>query len=122
MNKTTYITEHEHERCKKVIYAYSELFENEDIVVLDAGKYGFVKLQYYKPGYGFDSMEIFVNSEKLFNNLWQEWFNIQLFSLVPECTDEEITLRKIFQNLSSDKQKELLNKRYYFENKVNEQA
>ena len=108
------------ERCKKVIYAYSELFENEDIIVLDAGKYGFVKLQYYEFGYGFDSMEIFVNSEKLFNNLWQEWFNIQLFALVSECTDEEITPRKIFQNLSSDKQKELLNKRYYFENKVNE--
>jgi len=120
MNKITYITKNEHDKCKKVVQAYAELFESEDIVVLDAGKYGFIKLRYYNPVYGFGSMEIYVNSKKLFDSLWEDWFNAQLFSLRTQNTDEDIEFEKIFCNLPFYKQKELLDKRSYFENKVNE--
>ena len=49
----SYITDIERERCKKVAAAYAELYELESILVLDVGRYGFVKLQYYTPEYGF---------------------------------------------------------------------
>jgi hypothetical protein len=41
MGKIVYITEVEHEKWKKVAAAFTELYELEDIVVLDAGIYGF---------------------------------------------------------------------------------
>ena len=44
--KQTYITDGEREKCQKVVDAFSELFENEDLTVINAGKYGFIKLQY----------------------------------------------------------------------------
>ena len=47
----SYITDIERERCKKVAAAYAELYELESILVLDVGRYGFVKLQYYTPEY-----------------------------------------------------------------------
>ena len=50
----SYITDIERERCKKVAAAYAELYELENILVLDVGRYGFVKLQYYTPEYGFN--------------------------------------------------------------------
>ncbi len=47
MEKQVYITEEEREKCRKVIDAFAELYEieNEDILVVDAGRYGFVKMQ-----------------------------------------------------------------------------
>ena len=53
----SYITDIERERCKKVAAAYAELYELESILVLDVGRYGFVKLQYYTPEYGFNRSE-----------------------------------------------------------------
>ena len=41
---------------KKVAAAYAELYELESILVLDVGRYGFVKLQYYTPEYGFNAV------------------------------------------------------------------
>ena len=52
----SYITDIERERCKKVAAAYAELYELESILVLDVGRYGFVKLQYYTPEYGFNDV------------------------------------------------------------------
>lgn len=46
--KQTYITDEERVNCQKVADAFMELFENEDLIVLNAGKYGFVKLQYFR--------------------------------------------------------------------------
>ncbi|MCI8923999.1 MAG: hypothetical protein HFI45_08410 [Lachnospiraceae bacterium] len=47
MGEGTYITDEEREKCRKVADAFGELYEVTDIAVVDAGKYGFVKLQYY---------------------------------------------------------------------------
>lgn len=49
MEKKQYITGEEREKCRKVADAFAEL-EDADVVVVDAGRYGFVKLQYYTPG------------------------------------------------------------------------
>ncbi len=39
MNQKTFITSIEREKCSKIVNAYKELFDNEDIAVIDAGKY-----------------------------------------------------------------------------------
>ena len=44
--KKSYITEAEKEKCRQVADAFAELYELENILVMDAGRYGFVKLQY----------------------------------------------------------------------------
>lgn len=43
MEQKTYITKEERKKCQRVADAFVEL-ENEDIVVVDVGRYGFVKL------------------------------------------------------------------------------
>lgn len=40
-----YITDEERKKCQNVAEAFRELYELTDVVVVDAGKYGFVKLQ-----------------------------------------------------------------------------
>lgn len=52
--KEIYITDSEREKCRKVADAFAELYEIENILVVDAGRYGFVKLQYYRPPQGFE--------------------------------------------------------------------
>lgn len=73
MEQGKYITEAERAKCKCVADAFAELYEEDDILVLDAGRYGFVELQYFKSGLGFDSNTIFNDSRKLFEELWGNW-------------------------------------------------
>ena len=77
--KETYITEDEQLKCQKVANAFAELYKIENILVLDAGRYGFVKLQYYRLPQGFEDVITFTDSRSMFENLWQEWFDTKLF-------------------------------------------
>ena len=60
MEKTVYITEEEREKCRKVIDVFEELYEieDEDILLVDVGRYGFVKLQCYTASHGFEPIYI----------------------------------------------------------------
>ena len=78
MEKKTYITEAERKKCRRVADAFAEL-EDADVVVVDVGRYGFVKLQYYTPPIGFENDFTFTDSRELFEDLWQEWLNMQLY-------------------------------------------
>lgn len=49
MEKQIYISEKERVKCKKVADAFAELYEMENILVIDVRRYGYVNLQYYKP-------------------------------------------------------------------------
>ena len=79
--KEKYITDDEREKCRKVADAFAELYEIENILVVDAGRYGFVKLQYYKPPQGFEDAITFTDSRSMFENLCEEWLDTQLFLL-----------------------------------------
>ena len=79
--KEKYITDDEMEKCRKVVDAFAELYEIENILVVDAGRYGFVKLQYYRPPQGFEDAITFTDSRSMFENLWEEWFDTQMFLL-----------------------------------------
>ena len=84
MEKQVYITAEEQAKCQKVADAFAELYEMENIVVLDAGRYGFVELKYYKPPHGFSEDETFTDSKALFDALWKEWYDTTLYLLAKE--------------------------------------
>lgn len=116
MEKKKYISENEREKCLKVIDAFAELYEttNDDIVVLDGGRYGFIKLQYYKFPNGFNTSMTFTDSVSLFDDLWEDWLNMQLFELVKGTPLIELDYEDIFKCMPEEKQETLMEKRGYF--------
>lgn len=109
--KQTYITDEERENCQKVVDAFAELFENEDLTVVNAGKYGFIKLQYYRSDLGFDNAFSFNDSRRLFNDLWEEWLDTQLLNIAGDTPMEEMDYGDILKCLPQEKQQELLDMR-----------
>lgn len=112
--KEIYITEEEKGKCQKVADAFAELYEIENIVVMDVGRYGYVKLQYYKPPQGFDDVITFTDSRSMFEDLWEEWFYTQLLMLAKGTPMAEMGYEDIFKCLPKEKQKELLDKKAEF--------
>ena len=113
MDKKAYITEEEQRKCRKVVDAFAEL-EDVDVVVVDAGRYGFVKLQYYTPPTGFENDFTFTDSGALFDDLWEEWLHTQLIMLAREMKIEDIDYDDIFRQLPGEKQNELMGRRQHF--------
>ena len=120
MEKQVYITEGEREMCRRVIDAFAELYEieDEDILVVDAGRYGFVKLQCYIPSYGFEELDTYTDSHSLFAGLWDEWFSINLFLIAREMQLDNIVGEEVFNILPKEKQSELIGKKADFAKKA----
>ena len=108
MEKQVYITEEEREKCKKVVDAFTELYEMADIVVADVGRYGFVMLKYYMPPHGFEEDATFTDSVALFEELWQEWLNMKLYLLAKDTLLLEKGYKGVFESLPEEKQSELI--------------
>ena len=85
-----------------------------DIVVIDAGRYGFVKLQYYTPPTSFENDFTFTNSRALFHDLWEEWLHTQLILIARETKIEDIDYDDIFRQLPEEKQNERVGRKQYF--------
>lgn len=117
-SRKNYITKEEQRKCRKVRIAFAELLREEDIVVLDAGKYGFVKLQYYKFPFGFSDITNFTDSRRLFTDLWEDWRNLQLLSLSKGTPLADRNYKEMYQSLPKRKQREFVRKRRYFEIKA----
>lgn len=120
MEKKVYITEAEREKCRKVIDAFAELYEmeDEDILVVDAGRYGFVKLQCYTPSYGFEVSDTYTDSKSLFNGLWEEWLSLNIFLIAKEMQLDDIVYDEVFNILPKEKQSEIIEKKDYFAKKA----
>jgi len=114
MEKQVYITEKEGAKCQKVVDAFVGLYEMEDIVVLDAGRYGFVELKYYKPPHGFEEDATFTDSRALFEELWQEWLHITLYLTAKEMKLDNIIYEEVFNNLSKEKQSAIIGRKADF--------
>lgn len=112
--KEVYITAEERKKCQKVADAFAELYEIENILVMDAGKYGFVKLQYYSKQRGFENVFTFVDSKSLFDDLWQEWFDTKLILRARETPMQEMDYEEIFNCLSEQEKNELLDRKTEF--------
>lgn len=119
MKNKRYITDEEHRKCRKVADAFADL-ENEDldIVVADAGRYGFVRLLYYDECDGFDRAVCYTDSTALFNDLWKDWLNGQLFQIALENPPlMDLDYEDIFRSLPKEKQEELMSRRHYYAQK-----
>ncbi len=114
----TYISDEERKKCRKVAHAFAELYRHEDLLVLDAGKYGFIKLQYYKVPFGFEDAIIFTDSKELFKDLWKEWLYTQLLDWAKNTPIMELDYKEIFKCMPPQKQKELIKKKSYLKKKL----
>ena len=112
--KEVYITAEERKKCQKVADAFAELYEIENILVMDAGRYGFVKLQYYSKQRGFENVFTFVDSKSLFDDLWQEWFDTKLILRARETPMQEMDYEEIFNCLPEQEKNELLDRKKEF--------
>ena len=118
MEKQVYITEEERAKCQKVVDAFAELCEMESIVVLDASRYGFVMLKYYKPPHGFEEDETFTDSKALFDALWKEWYDTTLYLTAKEMKLDDILYEEVFNRLSKEKQSVIIGKKSDFAQKA----
>ncbi len=120
MDKKVYITEEEREKCRRVIDAFAELYEmeNEDMLVVDTGRYGFVKLQCYTPSYGFEELDTYTDSHSLFEGLWEEWLNLNVVLLASEMQLADVLYDDLFNNLPKEKQSELIGRKADFAQKA----
>ena len=120
MEKQAYITEEEREKCRKVIDAFAELYEieDEDILVVDVGRYGFIKLQCYTPSYGFEVPDTYTDSNSLFEGLWDEWLSLNVFLLAKEMQLDDILYEDVFNILPKEKQSELIGRKDDFAKKA----
>ena len=103
-----------------MIDAFAELYEieDEDILLVDAGRYGFVKLQCYTPSYGFEELDTYTDSNSLFEGLWDEWLNLNLFLIAREMQIDDIVGEEVFNILSKEKQSELTGRKDDFAKKA----
>lgn len=118
MEEKSYISMEERKKCRRVAAAFSEMYELTDVVVVDAGRYGFVKLQYYREPHGFELLSTFTDSSRLFEALWQDWFEEQVLAAVYGTALEELEYEEIYALLPKEKQDEIRYKKAYFESMV----
>lgn len=113
-----YISEEERVKCRKVVNAYSRELDNAGVIVIEAGRYGFVKLMYYKFPDGFGDVATFTDSRELFLDLWEEWLEEQLLEFAKNTPMAEMDYGDMFKCLPKEKQAELMAKREYFAQKA----
>lgn len=103
-----------------MIDAFAELYEieDEDMLVTDVVRYGFVKLQYYIPSYGFEELDTYTDNNSLFEGLWDEWFNLNVFLLAREMWLDDVLYEEIFYSLPKEKQSELIGRKADFAEKA----
>lgn len=118
MEKLVYITEEERVKCQKVVDVFAELYNMEDIVVVDVGRYGFVMLKYYVPPHGFEEDATFTDSRELFEALWQEWLNTILYLIAKEMQLDDILYGEVFNRLTKEKQSALIGRKANFAKKA----
>ncbi len=118
MGKQEYITEEEKVKCRKIMEVYKELYEESDLLVLDAGRYGFVKLQYYRESDGFENVKTYTESRILFEDLWDEWFFTCLLKSVEGTPMQEREYGEIYASLPVERQREIMEMRSYFADKA----
>ena len=112
--KKKYITEEEKIKCKAVIRAFQELYDKEDIIALVAGDYGIVVLQWYEKNYGFNQVTTFTDYKELYQYLWEQWREYELFRRMEGTQWEEADYDTMFSKLGKKNQREFMEKRVFF--------
>ena len=113
MRQRIYITNQETQKCKKVVQAFNDFLQQTDILVLDTGRYGFALLKYFDHD-EFGCIETYINSNELFDALWQEWIKEKLISLYIDTSIINFDYEEMFNKLSIKTQNEILEAREHF--------
>ena len=74
--------------------------------------------QPYIPSYGFEQLDTYTDSHSLFEGLWEEWFNLNLFLTAREMQRGDVFDEEILDILPKEKQSELIGKKADFANKT----
>ena len=83
-----------------------------------AGRFGFVRLQWFNEYMEFDSAVAYTDSGELFEELWRIWYEYQVLTSVLGTEIAELDYDDIFKCLPKEKQKEITEKRLYFAKKA----
>ncbi len=118
MEKESYITKEEQAKCRSVADAFSELYEKSDVIAIDAGRFGFVVLQFFNGQTEFNSNTVYNNGKDLFEDLWEIWKDERLMEIVSGTPMEEWDYEEIFGYMPEETQLEIMEKRKYFANKA----
>ncbi|MCM1184580.1 MAG: hypothetical protein NC337_14510 [Roseburia sp.] len=108
-----HISEEERAGCLKVMEAFRD-FYSIDLMVLDAGRYGFVKVQDYHYPFGFDEADLYTTARDLFNALWDEWLASRLLALSKGTPLADLDYQDIYKSLPVETQREITEKRDHF--------
>ena len=73
-----------------------------------------MKLQYFRPPFGYDEAGIFTTCRDLFNDLWNEWISLRLLALTKSTPLADLDYQDMFQCLPAERQQEFMDKRNYF--------
>lgn len=117
MKQQSYITKSEITKCKKVVQAFNEFFNQTDIYVLDTGRYGFALLKYFNYD-GFYSIKTYTNSDDLFNALWQEWLKEKLITLCINTPLINLDYEQMLNGLPVKQQKKISEAKEHFLSKA----
>ena len=99
-----YITDEEIEKCQKEADVYAKELEDDDILLINVGK--------------FDNVITFRDSRTMFELLWEEWLFTRLIKISEEKEFKNIDYDDIFDSLTIERQKELMDKKVYFAEKA----
>lgn len=118
MEKKKYISEEEREKCRRVAEVFSE-FDEEKVMVLDMGRFGFLRLLFYQYPCGFDDAITYCEGRELFEDLWYDW----LYEHLQKIADEnpallELDYEDMLTELPEEKQREFEDKRKEFAKKA----
>ncbi|MFG6324238.1 MAG: hypothetical protein K1W41_23310 [Lachnospiraceae bacterium] len=118
MEKKEYISGEERKKCRRVAEVFSGL-DKEKVLVLEIGRFGFLRLLSYQYPYGFDDAISYCNSKELFEDLWYDW----LYEHLQKIADAnpallELDYEDMLTELPEEKQKEFEDKRREFAEKA----
>lgn len=117
-----HITLEEKERCNIVADIFYESLAKDDLIICDAGKYGYAMLTYYKPPIGFDGIMMFTDSQKMYNTLLQEWYTLRIEALAKTMNMSNLDVDVYYEQLSDEQKKSLIQQRQQFIEKAKKTA
>lgn len=108
------ISKEEQIKCQKVSEAFEELYElYGDMMVVDAGKFGFVHLRWFD-GQCFSSNDTYTDSVELFEDLWEYWKEYHLLEPVKKTLLSDLSYEELYELLSPDEKITMEKKRQEF--------
>lgn len=112
--KTLSVSDPEKSRCETVANLFRKDLEKNDIILKEAGKYGFIMLEYFKPKSSFDCAYIFTDCQTMFHALLNEWYDCLITDLMLEKQVTNIDMDDFYDALPEEGKIQLQNRKQQF--------